>query len=162
GADLQRPGQPRPQLMISGLKAQHQNRVRPVTAPRQQRLIMAQQAAVSRMKPGLRQFPGGIHGVGEPGEIHRRAGPEPRPRLNTPRAPSEPQNSRSADGPAPEAGSRLVSITPRGVTTRTDSTNSSIWVCNVAKWPPERVAIHPPSVDHSKDCGKCRNVRPCG
>ena len=51
----------------------------------------------------------------------------------TPSVPSEPQNSRSADGPAPEAGSRLVWSTPRGVTTRTDSTNSSIWVCSVAK-----------------------------
>jgi hypothetical protein len=34
------------------------------------------------VQPGLRQFPGGIHGVGEVGEAHRRARPEPRPRLN--------------------------------------------------------------------------------
>ncbi len=31
----------------------------------------------------------------------------------------------------------------------------------VAKWPPARVAIQPPSVDSSKDCGKKRSVRPC-
>src|SRR6185437_6225718 len=32
----------------------------------------------------------------------------------------------------------------------------------MAKWPPDRVAIHPPRVEYSKLCGKCRNVRPCG
>ena len=66
------------------------------------------------------------------------------------------------EGPAPEAGSRRVSKTPRGVTTRTASTNSSMCVWSVAKCPPERVAIQPPSVDHSNDCGKCLRVRSCG
>ena len=32
----------------------------------------------------------------------------------------------------------------------------------VAKWPPARVAIQPPSVEYSNDCGKWRSVRPCG
>ena len=42
--------------------------------------------------------------------------------------PSEPITSRSGLGPAPEPGSRRVSITPRGVTMRVDSTKSSMWV----------------------------------
>ena len=45
-----------------------------------------------------------------------------------PRMPSEPISSRSGLGPAPEPGSRRVSITPFGVTTRSDSTRSSMWV----------------------------------
>ena len=44
-----------------------------------------------------------------------------------PRMPSEPISSRSGLGPAPEPGSRRVSMTPFGVMTRTDSTRSSIW-----------------------------------
>ena len=31
----------------------------------------------------------------------------------------------------------------------------------VAKWPPARVAIQPPSVESSNDCGKKRSVSPC-
>ena len=50
----------------------------------------------------------------------------------TPRVPSEPRNHRSGDGPAPEPGSRHDSLTPTGVTTRSDSTKSSMWVCSVA------------------------------
>ena len=46
----------------------------------------------------------------------------------TPSVPSEPRNSRSGDGPAPEPGSRHDSLTPTGVTTRIDSTRSSMWV----------------------------------
>ena len=80
----------------------------------------------------------------------------------TPSVPSEPQRKRSGDGPAPEAGRRRVSSTPRGVTARSPWTNSSMWVKSVAKWPPERVAIQPPSVDHSKACGKWRSVSPWG
>ncbi len=71
----------------------------------------------------------------------------------TPSAPSEPAKSRSGDGPAPDAGRRRVATVPRGVTTRRASTKSSMCVCSVAKWPPERVAIQPPSVENSKDCG---------
>ena len=37
-----------------------------------------------------------------------------------------------------------------------------MWVCRVAKWPPARVAIQPPRVENSNDCGKWRSVRPCG
>ena len=50
----------------------------------------------------------------------------------TPSVPSEPRNSRSGDGPAPEPGSRQDSLTPTGVTTRRDSTRSSTCVCRVA------------------------------
>ena len=34
-------------------------------------------------------------------------------------------------------------------------------VYRVAKCPPARVAIQPPSVESSNDCGKWRSVRPC-
>ena len=34
-------------------------------------------------------------------------------------------------------------------------------VISVAKWPPARVAIQPPSVEYSNDCGKCRSVSSC-
>src|SRR5680860_556558 len=50
----------------------------------------------------------------------------------TPRMPSEPQNMRSGDGPAPEPGRRRLSSTPWGVTTRSPSTKSSMWVYSVA------------------------------
>ncbi len=72
----------------------------------------------------------------------------------TPRIPSEPASSRSGEGPAPEPGSRRLSQVPRGVIARADSTRSSTWVRTVAKWPPARVAIQPPSVAYSNDCGK--------
>ena len=39
---------------------------------------------------------------------------------------------REPDGPAPEPGSRHDSPTPTGVTTRIDSTRSSMCVCRVA------------------------------
>ncbi len=68
--------------------------------------------------------------------------------------PSEPSSMRSGEGPAPEAGSRRDSHTsPSAVSARTDSTRSSTWVGPVAKWPPARVAIQPPSVASSNDCG---------
>ncbi len=46
----------------------------------------------------------------------------------TPRMPSEPMVSRSGLGPAPEPGRRREVSTPVGVTTRSDSTKSSMWV----------------------------------
>ena len=49
-----------------------------------------------------------------------------------PRMPSLPIIIRSGDGPAPEPGSRRDSHQPRGVSTRTDSTKSSMWVWLVA------------------------------
>ena len=71
----------------------------------------------------------------------------------TPRVPSEPAKRRSGAGPAPLAGSRRVSITPRGVRRRSDSTRSSMWVARVAWWPAARVAIQPPRVENSNDWG---------
>ena len=50
----------------------------------------------------------------------------------TPSVPSEPTNIRSGDGPAPDPGSRHDWLTPIGVTTRIDSTRSSMWVSRVA------------------------------
>ena len=77
-----------------------------------------------------------------------------------PSVPSDPMSIRSGEVPAPEPGSRRDSHTPAGVTARTDSTRSSMWVYTVAKWPPARVAIQPPSVENSNDWGKWRRVRP--
>jgi hypothetical protein len=42
--------------------------------------------------------------------------------------PSDPRNIRSGEGPAPDAGSLRDSLIPAGVTTRIDSTMSSMWV----------------------------------
>ncbi len=67
--------------------------------------------------------------------------------------PSEPSNIRSGETPAPEPGRRRDSQAPAKLTARTDSTRSSTCVSTVAKCPPARVAIQPPSVDSSKDCG---------
>ncbi len=78
----------------------------------------------------------------------------------TPRVPSEPASMRSGLTPAPDAGSRRDSHTPTGVIARTDSTKSSMCVHTVAKWPPARVAIQPPSDEYSNDCGKNRSVSP--
>ena len=82
-------------------------------------------------------------------------------RVMTPSVPSEPSSIRSGLGPAPEPGSRRDSQTPAGVIARTHSTRSSTCVRRVAKWPPARVAIQPPSVESSNDCGKKRIVSPC-
>ena len=73
--------------------------------------------------------------------------------------------SRAASGPArgprPSPAADGSPRCPDGVIARTDSTRSSMWVCRVAKWPPARVAIQPPRVENSKDCGKWRRVSPC-
>ena len=79
----------------------------------------------------------------------------------TPSVPSEPASIRSGLTPAPEPGSRRDSQTPAGVSARIDSTKSSMCVQTVAKCPAARVAIQPPSVASSKDCGKWRSVSPC-
>ena len=50
----------------------------------------------------------------------------------TPRMPSLPITIRSGLGPAPEPGSRRLSHHPCGVSMRTDSTKSSMWVWLVA------------------------------
>ena len=74
--------------------------------------------------------------------------------VTTASVPSEPSSMRSGDGPAPEAGSRRDSHTsPPTVSARTDSTRSSMWVGPLAKCPPARVTIQPPSVESSNDCG---------
>jgi len=48
--------------------------------------------------------------------------------VTTPSVPSEPMKRRSGLGPAPEPGSRRDAIVPVGVTTRSDSTKSSMCV----------------------------------
>ena len=103
-------------------------------------------------------------------EAHRRATPGSVGRgctrthasVITPRMPSEPSSSRS--GRRPGAASPAAAATPtrpHGVIARTDSTRSSMCVQTVAKCPPARVAIQPPSVESSNDCGKKRIVSPC-
>ncbi len=56
-------------------------------------------------------------------------------------------------GRRPSPGRRRDSLMPVGVTTRIDSTRSSMWVYTVAKCPPERVASQPPRVENSNDWG---------
>ena len=68
------------------------------------------------------------------------------------------EHAVGARRPAPDPGSRRDSHTPAGVIARTDSTKSSMCVHRVAKWPAARVAIQPPSVENSNDCGKWRSV----
>ena len=48
--------------------------------------------------------------------------------VTTPRIPSEPMTIRSGLGPAPLPGRRRLSHHPCGVSIRTDSTKSSMWV----------------------------------
>ena len=62
-------------------------------------------------------------------------------------------NLPGVDGFAVLTHVRRLSQVPRGVIARTDSTRSSTWVSLVAKWPPARVAIQPPRVAYSNDCG---------
>src|SRR5437660_1477185 len=76
-----------------------------------------------------------------------------------PSVPSEPASMRSGLTPAPEPGRRRDSHAPEGVSARSDSTKSSMCVRTVAKWPAARVAIQPPSVENSNDCGKWRHTR---
>jgi putative aminopeptidase len=71
--------------------------------------------------------------------------------VTIPKIPSEPSHMRSGAGPAPEAEKRRDSMTPRGVTACRLSTRSSMCVYRVAKCPPARVAIQPPSVEYSND-----------
>ena len=61
---------------------------------------------------------------------------------------------RSGLGPAPEPGSRRDSQLPAGVIARTRLDEVVDVRQAVAKWPPARVAIQPPSVESSNDCGK--------
>ena len=56
--------------------------MRPVTASGHQRLVVAEQAAVGRIEPRLRELPGRLHSIAEVGEKHRGARPELRPRLH--------------------------------------------------------------------------------
>ena len=79
----------------------------------------------------------------------------------TPRMPSEPISIRSGLGPAPEPGQPPALPRPR----RRDRAHRLDQVVDVgpdvAKCPPARVAIQPPSVEYSNDCGKWRSVSPC-
>src|SRR5207237_1376233 len=60
---------------------------------------------------------------------HEPDAPSPdEPRIPSGAEPSRPRKRRSGDGPAPEPGSRRLSLMPAGVTTRSDSAKSSMWV----------------------------------
>ena len=152
------------------LEAEQQQRVEPSPA----NVSAASRASISRQLDGSRPAwtisRTASSPVAKSGELDARAPARHRRRgstrthasVMTPSVPSEPSSSRSGDGPAPDAGSRRDSQTsPRAVTARIDSTRSSMCVGPVAKCPPARVAIQPPSVDSSNDCGKNRSVIPC-
>jgi hypothetical protein len=112
--------------------------------------LTARQASAAASRVGKRADAEAFHRTRSCTRIHAS--------VTIPSEPSEPRNSRSGDGPAPEPGSRRDSLIPVGVTTRIDSTRSSMCVYTVAKCPPERVANHPPRVENSNDCGKWRRV----
>ena len=78
--------------------------------------------------------------------------------------PSDALGARAASGPAtaPPRSRQPPRLPHTGRRdARTDSTRSSMCVNRVAKCPPARVAIQPPSVESSNDCGKKRIVIPC-
>ena len=153
---------------VGGLEAEHERRAAALVGVRDRRLGLVEQPAVGGVEPRLRER---AHRLGARREgLERDAGRElvrgrsctrTQASVITPRMPSEPISIRSGLGPAPDPGSRRLSHSPAGVIARTDSTRSSMWVQTVAKWPPARVAIQPPRVEYSNDCGKWRRVSPC-
>src|SRR5438445_695308 len=78
----------------------------------------------------------------------------------TPRAPSEPRTSSFRLGPCDSFGTDRTSRTRAGETSRTPTTRSSMLPYRFEWEPDARIAIHPPTVENSHDCGKCPSVRP--
>jgi len=78
----------------------------------------------------------------------------------TPRAPSEPRTSSFRLGPCDSFGTERTSRTRAGETSRTPTTRSSMLPYRFEWEPDARIAIHPPTVENSHDCGKWPSVRP--
>ena len=121
--------------VVGQLERQHHDGDRAVRRARVVGLGRIEDAAVRRIEAGLRDR---AHRARRREEIWKRTAPPSRNfgrscrRIHacvmTPRIPSEPISMRSGLGPAPEPGRRRLSITPLGVTVRSDSTKSSMCV----------------------------------
>lgn len=135
GGDRHRPVQPRVYRVVGRLERQHQQPATNGRAGIQQRLGRIQQPAVGRVQPRLSDRPGrGDRGgpvVKHHGhrDLPSRTVLQPHPRLgDDAKRPLGPEEQPVGDGPAPLPGSRRDSLIPTGVTIRSDSVKSSIWV----------------------------------
>ena len=156
--------------VVGRLEAEHEHRERAVAGAGLQRLELVDQTAVRGVEARTaraRARPPRRAGTCRSAPRARRgapdaAGPAPTRSVITPSVPSEPSSIRSGRGPG--AGSRQPARLPlaRGGD-RAHALDEVVDVGEpVAKCPPARVAIQPPSVESSNDCGKKRIVRPCG
>ncbi len=124
--------------MIGRFEAEHQDMGGAVVDPGDPRFGGVDQPAVGRVEAGLRDratartASAAVAKSSKPTEADARKVGRSCRRIQAstmmPSAPSEPIINRSGLGPAPEPGSRRVSWIPVGVTTRSDSTKSSMWV----------------------------------
>src|SRR3989449_4223863 len=73
---------------------------------------------------------------------------------------SEPRTSSFRLGPCDSFGADPTSTTRAGETSRTPTTRSSMLPYRFEWEPDDRIAIHPPTVENSHDCGKWPSVRP--
>ena len=145
------------------LERQHEHRDGPVARAVERGLDRVEQPASRRVESGLRERAHGCaprrrrseNVTAQPARCSgARLQPHPCLGDRRPACPLSPSSRRSGLGPAPDAGSRRRRPAPgRRDARSTDSTRSSMCVSRVAKWPPARVAIHPPSVEYSNDCG---------
>ena len=136
---LERARHPRVERVIGGLEAEHEHRGVAAAGAGVRGLERVEQPAVRRVQARLRERAHGSRAAREalarPGSARdadaRKRGPilQPHPRLG-----DHAERALGADeeaiglGPAPEPGRRRVSTTPVGVTTRSDSTKSSMCV----------------------------------
>jgi hypothetical protein len=124
--------------VVGALEAEHEHARAAVARARGLRLARVEQAAVGRREARLRERAYAAAPRAKPCSPAKRTDTLARKRgrswsrihasVMMPSAPSEPRNRRSGLGPAPDPGSRRLSLIPAGVTTRIDSTKSSMWV----------------------------------
>ena len=129
-----------PLRQLGRLEADDHQRLRAVEPGRPLRLVRVEQAEVRRPQLGLHDLADAPR-CRPPSEsnvtpaVARKVGRRwmrIHASLMIPRMPSLPITIRSGDGPAPEPGKRRDSHQPCGVSMRTDSTKSSMWVWFVA------------------------------
>ena len=154
--------------VVGGLEAEHEHRALAVAGAGLRRLERVDEPAVGGPQAGLDERAHRLGAGQERREAHRAPGAVRRARLH-----AHPRLGDDAEGPlraeqhpvGRRAGARAGQPPRRprarsGVIARTASTRSSTCVAPVAKCPPARVAIQPPSVESSKDCGKKRMRQP--
>ena len=161
--------QPRARRVVGRLEAEHEQRVRPSPAP----VCCASSASIRRQLAGSSPDWASARTASAPRGERRRSARARAARCGRPRLHAHPRLGDHAEDPlraeqqpvGRRAGARAGQAARLPRARRRDradgSTRSSMWVRRVAKWPPARVAIQPPSVESSNDCGKKRSVRPC-